>query len=532
MKSFNPDDVSDVIVSADIGTAADGFVSDNLISWFTAINYDMMKPLKWQIPLLKILNYAIKGNVSRIMVSAPPQHGKTELIVNAFVSWYMVNNPFDKVILTAYSQQRATKYGEKIRDIINHFSSKTRFKPQLKQDNKSKKNFMFNSPYTAELLASGGHGAIMGNPANLVVIDDPIKELSDARSPTMQDNLKNWYLGSIDTRLRKRDDNKPPILIVVAQRLHQRDLQGLILNDIKEPFIDGKEALNRLDNGLNINPDTWVYMNFPALSIGADEDILNRPKNTPLWSNHKDYDDLIIDRKRKGTYRFEMIMQGNPTREEDYIFRHEWFYNSPDYDDNCLTCIVSIDDVPDDSYLYPRGRFWDLAASSSAPSKSNDFYCGSLISKSTKDDTLYIYDIKRSKKQALQVLNVIKDTIVSDGFDVTTVIEQEAGSQSVLFLNDLQSNFSNYNIETVKPTEAKLYRSYELKRLAENRSIKFVVKPDDYNYNWIHTAIRELELFDGSDSNANRHDDIVDSLSTGANYFKMNNHILGGFIYL
>lgn len=528
MKTINPVDIA---ADGD-NYAADGFVSDDLISWFTAINYDMMKPLKWQIPLLKILNYAYNGKCSRLMISAPPQHGKTELIVNAFVSWYMVNNPFDKVILTAYSQQRATKYGEKIRDIINYFSNETRFKPQLKQDNKSKTNFMFKNPYTAELLAAGSHGAIMGNPANLVVIDDPIKEISDARSPTMQDNLKNWYLGSIDTRLRKRDNNKPPIMIVVAQRLHQRDLQGIILDDIKEPFIDGKEALKRLDNNESIKNDTWIYMNFPALSLGADEDILSRPKDTPLWSNHKDYNDLITDRKRKGTYRFEMIMQGNPTREEDYVFRHEWFYNSPDYDDDNLTCIVSSADLSGDAYLYPQGRFWDLAGTTAAPTKSNDYYCGSLISKDSKTDTLYIYDMKRAKKQALGVLNVIKDTIVADGFDVTTVIEQEAGSQSVLFLNDLQNNFSNYNIEAIKPTESKLYRSYELKRLAENRNIKFVVNPDDYNYNWIHTAIRELELFDGSDSNANRHDDIVDSLSTGANYYKMNNHVLGGLIYL
>ena len=498
------------------------FISDDLISWYKAINYDMYKPLKWQIPILRILNYAVEGRISRIMISAPPQHGKTVLICDAFTSWYMVNNPNDKVILTAYSQQRATKYGVKIRDIINLFGKESRFKPQLKQDHKLKTNFMFAPPFNGELLASGSHGAIMGNPANLVVIDDPIKELSDARSPTMQENLNDWYLGSIDTRLRKRNNGKPPIIIVVAQRLHQRDLQGLILE--QEPHIDGKEALKKLNAGGSIPNDTWVYLNFPALSLGVEKDILERPLNTPLWSSHKDYNDLVTDRKRKGTYRFEMIMQGNPTREEDYIFKHEWFYNDESYDNDALNCIVP---PFQDLKLLPKHRFWDLAGTSKKPTKQNDYYCGALLSKDPTSDILYIHGMEHDKKQALGVFNVIKETIVKDGRDVTTIFEQEPASQSAIFLNELFEKFYDYDVQSIKPTESKVYRAYELKRLAENGTIKFVVENEQSNMDWIHTIIRELESFDGKESNGakNKHDDIVDALSCGANYFKLNDNV-------
>lgn len=507
------------------------YISDDLISWYKAISYDMYKPLKWQIPLLKILNYAVNGKLSRIMISAPPQHGKTVLICDAFTSWYMVNNPNDKVILTAYSQQRATKYGVKIRDIINLFGKESRFKPQLKQDHKLKTNFMFAPPFTGELLASGSHGAIMGNPANLVVIDDPIKELSDARSPTMQENLNDWYLGSIDTRLRKRNNGNPPIIIVVAQRLHQRDLQGLILE--QEPYIDGKEALHILNDGGNIPNDTWVYLNFPALSLGVEQDILERPLNTPLWSSHKDYNDLLVDRKRKGTYRFEMIMQGNPTREEDYIFRHEWFYSDESYSNDALSCIVPHNQ---ELNLIPKFRFWDLAGTSKQPTKQNDFYCGALLSKDAKNDILYVHGMEHGKNQALRVLQVIKETIIKDGRSIRTIFEQEPASQSAIFLNELSDSFVGYDIQSVKPTEAKIYRAYELKRLAENGALKFVVDNEQSNMHWIHKAIKELERFDGKDSNGskNKHDDIVDAFSCGANYLKLNEHtsILGGLVYL
>ena len=505
------------------------YISDDLITWYQAINYNMYKPLKWQIPLLRLLNYAVEGKASRIMISAPPQHGKTVLLCDAFTSWYMVNNPNDQVILTAYSQQRATKYGVKIRDIINVFGKQSRFKPQLKQDHKLKTNFMFAPPYKGELLATGSHGAIMGNPANMIVIDDPIKELSDARSPTMQENLKDWYLGSIDTRLRKRGNNKPPILIVVAQRLHQRDLQGIILED--EPAIDGKDALETLNQGGRVDNDTWIYCNFPALSLGADQDILKRPRNVPLWSAHKNYQDLILDRKRKGSYRFEMIMQGNPTREEDYIFKHSWFYNNDGYSNEDLNCIIEYK-ADMDKYLY-KYRFWDLAGTKGQPTKSNDYYCGVLTAKDTENDIMYVFNMERAKRQALGVLNIIQEKIIEDGHQVTTVIEQEPGSQSLLFLQQLEQKFYDYNIESIKPQEAKIYRSYELKRLAENNALKFVYCEGD-NIEWIHTIIKELEGFDGQESNGakNKHDDIVDSLSMSANYYQLNNGVLGGIIYL
>ena len=505
------------------------YPSDTLVTWFNHIHYYTMKPLKWQIPLFHILDYAVQGRCSRIMISAPPQHGKTELLVNTFLSYYMVNNPNDKIIVTAYSESRATKYGARIRDIIREFSEDTLTKPQLKQDYQRKTNFLFDKPYTGELLAAGSHGAIMGNPANVILIDDPIKEIRDARSPTLQSELEDWYDTSIDTRLRKRYRNYkralPPIIIVVAQRLDIRDLQGILLE--KEPWIDGKEALTRLHNGETIRPDTWVYMNFPALSEGAETDILGRPKDTPLWSRHKNYEDLMADRRRRGTQRFNMVMQGHPTNENDYQFKHEWFYNSPDYDDTSLTCLVDYDNV---NKLLPTGRFWDLAAHKKIRKgqrkPKTDYYAGTLASKDYATDTLYIHHLERSRRDATTVNNVIRTLLRNDGQGVFTLIEQEPGSMPLLFIDTLQKEFPTHQIMSMKPQEDKLYRSYELKRLAENGCLKFVTHTGPDN-TWIHTAIRELENFDGEDSNANtgKHDDIPDSFGSAANYFKLNRNL-------
>lgn len=507
------------------------YPSDNLVDWFKHIHYYTMKPLKWQIPIYEILNEAIKGNVSRIMIDAPPQHGKTELLINTFTSYYMVNNPNDRVIVTAYSESRATKYGSRIRDIIKEFQKDTLLKPTLKQDYQRKTNFIFETPYEGELIAAGAHGPIMGNPANLIVIDDPIKEIKDARSPTLQEDLEDWYDTTIDTRLRKRYRTKekaaPPIIIVIAQRLDVKDLQGILLS--KEPSINGKESLERLRRGEKIPNDTWVYMNFPALSLGVDEDILGRPVNTPLWSKHKNYEDLLADRRRRGTQRFNMIMQGKPTLETDYRFLHKWFYDSPDCNDENLTCLI---DYKDYNQLLPTGRFWDLAAHKKVKrghrKPKTDYYSGVLASKDYVTDNLYILHHERSRRDVTAVNKVIRTLLTNDGFNIFTVIEQEGGSMPLLFIDTLQTEFPNNDIIPIKPTEAKLYRSYELKRLAENGCLKFVVQPNS-DLSWVHTFINELENFDGEDSDANKdkHDDIVDSAGSAANYFKLNSYLYG-----
>lgn len=486
----------------------------NLVDWYNTIHYNIYKPLKWQIPLFKVLDYAEQGKLSRLMISAPPQHGKTELLVKTFLSYYMVNNPNDSCIVTAYSENRATKYGVWIRDILREFKDYTFTKPRLRQDFQKKNNFMLDKPYIGELIATGAHGQIMGNPANLILIDDPIKELKEAQSPTMQSDLREWYYTSIDTRLRKRYRKKkkalPPLLMVVAQRLDLLDLQGIIHEE--EPCIDGKEALQRLDNGERIPDNVWVNMNFPALSLGKEEDILCRPEGTPLWSMHRNREDLENTRRRLGSYRFNLVYQGIPSEREGTYFHRDWFYN----EDGTLNCTVPYDLVPT---LPRKVRSYDLAAVSKKKNvKGADEVSGALTSKDPLNQVLYVFDVVNGKFTGNTLLNVLHRTIKADGRSVVTNIEQEGASQSVLFIEQLRALMHYYKIVSHKPVGSKVYRSLELQALAETGRLKFVVS-DNNSMKWITKAIEQLIGFDGEDSNHKKHDDIVDSLSASANYW-------------
>lgn len=491
----------------------------NLISWYLHINYGLLKPLIWQKPLFKVLANALVGNISKILISAPPQHGKTMLAIEAFASFYMVNNPDDNVIVTAYSQQRATKYGLNIRRILEEFGQETRYKPRLNQSQRSKTEFLFDSPYRGSLLAAGSHGSIMGNPANLIIVDDPVKELRDATSTLMQENLDDWYVGSVNTRLRKNDINRRPILLVVAQRLNEKDLHGILKEKYK--VLDGVEAMKAVYNYEYIPSDTIVNLNFPALCENPETDILHRKKGEALWSNHKSREELLIDKKMMGEYRFKTIMQGDPQNIEDYLFTHDMFYD----EDNQLHCLVPLEDVP----AVPIGRFWDTAAqktNKSSLKKHGDYYAGVQVGYDGFTKTFYVFNLKHGKDKALNVANLIQATAIDDGFEKFTYIAQEPGSMSLLFLQKLEEALAGYKLYYQTEKGNKLFKSIELQSVCARHGLKFVVT-SEYDINWITTIIKELCNFDGKESDATKgkHDDIVDALSNAINYFYLNKHL-------
>lgn len=485
---------------------------NSLVPWFIHINYGLLKPLRWQKPLFELLTYSLMGKCSKIMVSSPPQHGKTMLICESFISYYMINHPDDKVIVTAYSQDRATKYGLRLRNIINTFSNKTLFQPSLSQDQQTKTNFMLASPYNGELLASGSHGSIMGNPANLIVIDDPIKELKDANSKTMQDNLEEWYIGSVNTRLRKNDMKRPPIVIVVAQRLNLKDLQGILKKN--NHYIDGKEALTKLRQNKTIDKDTWIDINFPAICDNPTTDVLNRQKGEVLWSAHKSLKDLQNDKRMMGEYRFNTIYQGRPTKLAGSLFKRHWFYDEK----GKLNCLSPKEIV----YPFLRQiRTWDLSARfRQIDLDGADEVAGILTGYDPKQDIMYVYNMVNGKYTATELLNIIKRTIHQDTKEVITNIEQEGGSHSVLFITQLEQEMRDYSIQHHKPVGDKAYRSLELQAMASTGRLKFVVTSNSNN-SWITKIVEQLIEFDGKESNARekKHDDIVDSLSASANYW-------------
>lgn len=469
------------------------------IGWLYGVNQDNTNwhIRDFDIEIARLIDAAIDGRVSKILLSVPSRHGKSTLISKYLASYFLSYYPNDHVILSAYSQNLASQFGGQVKDIINYYGQTlSPYNVKLSTDSHAKNKFNLQG-YDGQMIAVGANGSLMGFGAGLFIVDDPIKNVADADSTVKQDNLREWFNGVVRSRLERRSNGRPPIIIVIAQRLHLKDLHGIIKET--SPYITGKEAYEILDNGGSIPFNTWVDLNLPAICTHPETDILNRKYGEVLWPYQRNYEWLMNERKEIGSYLFNAIYQGEPQERDGNIFKREWFT-----DPETNEIYRQVDEVPDD---LPRMRYWDFGASG----KKGDATAGALTA--WDGTNFYILDITSGKYSASQVLSTFERTALKDGPDTRIRIEQEPGAGSKLLINQFRKNpsFKRYSIRGDKVKLKKNIRSFNLEALAEAGRVYWL------RGDWNQRIIDHLVSFTGEDGKA---DDITDSLTGSVNIWK------------
>ena len=465
--------------------------------WSIYINNGFWKPRDFDVLIIELLQYAIQGRVSGILLGVPSRHGKSTLISKNFCSYFLSYFPNEQVILSSYSQGLASEFGGQVKDIVNHYGYLSPYKPTIRSDSKAKNKFKLNEPYRGQMLSAGAGGSIMGYGAGLLIVDDPIKNVAEAESKVRQAKLKDWWGGTIKSRVQRRSNGLPPIKIVIAQRLHLKDLHGIIKET--EPTIPANDAFRILRNGGSIDPNTWVDFNLPAI-CDSEDDILGRKIGEVLWEEQRDYEWLMAEKRSMGSYLFNSIYQGQPVERDGEIFKREWFQDEVNHK---LTCLIDPKDIPKD---LPQLRYWDFGASGDAGDGT------SAILTSYDGEYLYVLDLVAGKFSSLKVLKTFKRLCKKDGKATRVMVEQEPGSGSKLLIKKFrrEEDLRGYNIRADKVQVSKKVRAFDLEGLAEDRRIKMVPA------HWNNKLIDQLVAFTGEDGGE---DDIVDTI-TGSCRFR------------
>ena len=466
--------------------------------WSILINNGYWKPRDFDVLIIELLGYALAGRVSKILLGVPSRHGKSTLISKNFASYFLAHYPNDKVILTAYSQGLASEFGGQVKDVLNYYGSLSPYNVSLSTDSKAKNKFKLNHPYRGQMLAVGAGGSILGFGAGLFIVDDPIKNIADAESRVKQQRLSDWFGATAKTRLEKRTDGKPPIMLVIAQRLHLKDLHGIIRES--EPTIPAREGLAILRNGGTIDPNVWLDLNIPAI-CDSEDDILGREIGQVLWKEQRSYDWLMAEKQSMGSYLFNAIYQGQPIERDGNIFKRSWFM---DETTNTIYRQLTKNELPED---LPLLRYWDFAASG----KEGDGTSGLLTG--WDGENLYLIDLVAGKFSSSETLRKFKATAKKDGRTTMIKIEQEPGAGSKLLINKFRydKDLRRYSIRGDKVNMAKNVRSFDLEALAEEGRVYFV-KAD-----WNMKVIDQLVAFTGQDGGE---DDIVDTCTGSAKHWR------------
>jgi predicted phage terminase large subunit-like protein len=263
-----------------------------------------------------------KGNYKRLIITAPPRHGKTELISKLFMSWYCGRNPQNSVIFGTYNEKYATDIGRAVRAYIQHPVYNQIF-PDVTLREGSEAADRLQTEQGGLLAFVGRGGTTTGRGGHLLVIDDPIKDRKEADSATIREDLWTWFTQVIKTRMMDKDAR----ILIVQTRWHEDDLIGRLTDPTNDQY-DPEEAKQ------------WKIIDLPALAM--ETDALGRQVGDPLWPERFD-EKFLLDQQRGDPRGFSALYQGRPTPPDGALIKSEYFrtYKPSDLPDNLRYYIAS-----------------------------------------------------------------------------------------------------------------------------------------------------------------------------------------------
>lgn len=399
-----------------------------------------------------------KQGIGRLIIAMPPRHGKTLTTSRLYPVWHLGRNPAHRVMLASYGQSLANKNSRAARNMLRLKAYRDIFpRTSLASDAQSVMEWdIEGTSGTGGADALGMGGAATGKGANVLIIDDPIKNREQAESETYRQKIWDSYTDDLYTRLEPGG-----AVIVMATRWHEDDLTGRLLKDSKR----------------------WTVLELPA--ICEDEgDALGRAKGEALWADRYGIEALHDIRDTLGPYGWSALYQQKPTPAEGGILKKAWF--TP-----FLRTIPETDRAV---------RYWDLAMSE----KTTADYTVGVRMEMDRHGNCYVTDVARAQVELADLQKFVTDVMLADGPAVAQGFENKGymtrALQAVAKDARLKHHvIKGYNIEGDKMTRVLPFASRAALKLVQ---VQYM--------DWSQAYVDELAAFPNG-----RHDDQVDA-SSGA----------------
>lgn len=234
-----------------------------------------------------------------LILSCPPQHGKSLTITETLPSFYLGRNPDKRVIEVSYSEEFAKKFGRRNKQKLSQFGQYL-FDVKLADSPNSATEFEITG-HRGGMISRGVGSALTGNPADLIIIDDPIKNSQEAYSETYRENLWENWLTAIRSRL-----SAGAKVILIMTRWHEDDLAGRMIEH--EPNV--------------------TVINIPCEA--EENDLLGRDVGEALCPEIGKGDEWLEQFKagfltKEGSRAWNSLYQGRPTATEGNLIKREWW---------------------------------------------------------------------------------------------------------------------------------------------------------------------------------------------------------------
>lgn len=264
--------------------------------------------------ICEALDKVANGEITRLIINMPPRHGKSELASIRFPAYYLSRFPDREVIFATSAQELAEEFGSKVLDIVQSPRHKNVF-PEFDLKTTKPRRGDWKTNKNGAYFASGVGGPITGRGANLIIVDDAIKNMEDAESEAARKKLWDWYSTVLSTRqtTTRLPKGQGAAIVVIQTKWHEDDLSGKLYKEM----MDGGEE--------------WHILNLPALTVNGmiprEKQYENPKQLTALWPERYDVDALLLQRGKDSVRqrRFSCLYQQQPVPDEGIYFSRDWF---------------------------------------------------------------------------------------------------------------------------------------------------------------------------------------------------------------
>lgn len=251
--------------------------------------------------ITRVLEEVEKGAIQFLILTAPPRHGKSEIVSRRFPAWFIGRHPDQNVVVATYNDDFANDFGKDVRGIMATPQYRQVF-PGVRLQRGGAASDRLQTTRGGLMSFVGLGGSLTGRGAHVLICDDLIKSDKEAQSQAMRDQAWAWFT---KVALTRRMGLK--LVILTFTRWHNDDPIGR-LTDPENPYFSKALA------------EKIKVINFPA--IAEDDDPLGRAPGEPLWPELYGLD-FLEEQRTVDPLGFASLYQQRPSLLDGDLFKRE-----------------------------------------------------------------------------------------------------------------------------------------------------------------------------------------------------------------
>ncbi|MFR9573724.1 MAG: phage terminase large subunit [Rikenellaceae bacterium] len=422
----------------------------------------------------KVLDLFAHGEIKRLIVTVPPQHGKSTASTQLLPAYILGLNPDKRIAIASYAHSLASKFNRRVQRIIDS-GGYARLFPDTRLATASDAR---KGKYTktaggfdvvdaeGSLISVGRGGGLTGNRVDCFIMDDLYKDAQEGNSPIVRDGCLEWYNSVVKTRLHNDSQE-----LIVFTRWHEDDLIGTLEQAGEVIEVSKWTTFNPSYNG-------FYKVNFEAIKDGEPTQLDPRSKGDVLWETNHNI--TALEKKRQfSPHTFECMYQGHPSSKDGYL-----------YGDNIKT------------YQSIEGKVTAVANYTDTADMGDDYLCS--VCYTVADNNAYVTDILYTQ-DPMELTERATAQMLERNNTRRAMIESNNGGRG--FARAVQKLAPSTKIEWFTQ------RGNKESRILTNAAtvLHKIHMPEDWRYRWpeFHRHVTTYKRVFSS----NKHDDAADVLS-------------------